>query len=225
MAGRPWLAATLLLAVMFAPVALAEKCTVATPYGDVEYECNAAASESTEAPPWWADERAQAIVGIVGLAASAGAGAYTFYRIKLRRRTLSDLVRAVESTFAESKAEPRAGVTTLVSLREEVRARHAKGRIEDAQFLELDRRVTTYLARLRRLDLDERFPALPPGLTRDLHVRVGDGLVSAADIAHLERHAGLMSISASQRAELFELLHAWAKDDGERGDSPTPKLA
>lgn len=219
MAGRPWALALVLLATVTltlgASVAEGKTCTIRSPYGDVEYECAAQAAESTDDAPWWANETAQAIVGIVGVTGSAGAGAYAFYRMRTRRRVLTDLVRSVETVYTTSKAEPREGVAKLVELRSHIRARHARGAIEDAQFLELDRRVTGYLARLRRLDLDERFGGLPPGLQRDLQDRVGDGLVSVADVAYFERHPGLVSVSASLRRELLDLLREWAMEDGE----------
>lgn len=228
-----WRRAILLgsLALALASVATAQKtCTIEQPGGGtVEYACGAGLDDESAAQadddPWWADNRTQAVLAVSGIVGSASAGAYTFYRVRVRRRTLADFVRAAERTYAESKAEPWVGAPKLASLRHDVRSRHESGRLEDAQFLELDKRISSYLSRVRMLEVERRFPDLPPAFVSDLRRLTDDGVVSRADAQRLGAHPALWRTAAATRAELVALLDAWAVEDGGHGASPTATVA
>lgn len=216
MAGRSGrlLAAALLVALAAAaPVALAKTCVVNTTWtGPVEYECGTEEERDAD-EPWWAKDTTQAIVAFAGIVVSGAAAGYTYYRMRERRKTLSDYVRAVESTYAAHKSNPAEGRPKLVALRAEIRTRHEKGRIEDAQFLELDKRLASYVARLRVLDATARFPGLPAAFLADLRTRVEDGRVSEADVDALAAHPSLWRMQATTRDEVVAMLRDWAAED------------
>ncbi len=205
----------------------AEKCTGETPWGKFEYDCGAAnpSGDGSAETPWWADDRTQAVLAFIGIVGSLSAAGYTYYRVRMRRRTLADFVRAVETTYAQSKAAPAEGVPKLALLRQEVRHRHTKGRIEDAQFFELDKRITGYLTRLRVMEVEHRFPGLPPTYLAELRHLVGDGVVSRADATRLSSHASLWRLPQATRDELNALLETWALEDRGEDDSAGGPMA
>lgn len=222
----------MLLLSLGAPAAHAEKCVIDSPYGGrVEYDCSASADEGTAASdePWWANNTTQAVLAVVGLAGSAAAGGYTWLRLKQRRRTLADYVLAVERTYTQHKASPDAGVPRLIELRGEVRARHEKGRLEDAQFFELDKRITDYIARLRLADIDRRFGGLPPGLLGEIRHVIADGNVTQEDCAFVDRMARHHQVPDGERARLVAALQAWTQEDGATkppaAPEPAPRMA
>lgn len=214
-------AAALLLAL--APLATAEKCVFESPGGRMEYDCGLTdedAEASEEA--WWASSTAQAAYAVVGLAGSAGAAAYGFHRVRARRHSLAGYLRSLETAYSAGKADPLGGTRRLVELRAEVRQRFHGGKLDDAHFLELDKRATESLLKLRLLYLEQRYPSLPPTVLSQVRTLIGDGNVSEGDVALLQRALAAHLVPLRTREELLRTLRGWVHEDG--GTSPPVPL-
>gem|GEM_PF-3775710 len=208
---------------LLAPVASAAICTVAGPYGNVQYQCDGGSGGAAKSSdPWWASPTTQAIVAFVGLAGSAIAGGYALYRVRARRKALTDAILSIERAYSETKGSPETGIPRLVALRQDFRALHQKGKLDDGHFLELDKRATEHIVRLRVLDLDRRFLGLPPGLMAEVRRLVGDGHVSQEDVDLVERHAAAFRVPEPRRGELVGLVRSWCTDDGAAEASAEP---
>jgi hypothetical protein len=221
MAWRLAAAAAVLLLGVAVPLAAADVCTAQGPWGAVQYACEGTAQKSAE--PWWARSTTQAIVAFVGLGGSSAAGGYAIYRVRERRKALTAAIRAIETTYAETKATPEIGIPRLVALRQDLRARHQAGKLDDGNFLDLDKRVTDHIVRLRVLDLDRRFLGLPPALMAEVRRLVGDGHVSAEDVDLVERHATAFRVPEPRLSELVSLVRSWCGEDvAPEGGAPLP---
>lgn len=191
--------------------------------GEMEYPCGSfdspPAQESSE--PWWATGTAQMIMAIVGIVGSLGAGAFTYYRMRSRRRALTVTLLAIESAYAEAKGGATAGIRKLTELRARVRADHQKGKLDDGHFLELDRRATQYLGNLRLLEIDRRFRHLPPLLLAEVRRFLSDGMLTQSEADLIEVRAAAYRIPDPARAELVTITRAWANEDGSREDALT----
>lgn len=218
MRGRLFLAVAV-VAVLAAPAVAAQRmCYVNSSGGQsVSYPCgsfDAAATEPEEDPePWYAGALAQTILAVVGLAGSAGAGGYTYYRVRSRRRTLTGLLASIERTYAAAKSDPGTGAMRLAEVRAEVRAAHDRNRLDDAHFLELDKRATQYLTNLRMLEIEREFATLPPALLAEIRRLVGDGGLSQTEADLIEVRAAAYRIPDAQRARLAGIIRGWAATD------------
>jgi hypothetical protein len=210
-------AAALVLLLAGIPSAAADVCTAQGPYGPIQYTCGGSSSASSSSGPWWATQEMQTILAIVGMAGSAGAGGYAFWRVRKGRKLLTDTILRIESTYAETKAAPEAGIPRLVALRAEIRARHQKGKLDDGHYLELDKRATDYIVRLRFLEMDRRFLGLPPALMAEVRRLVGDGVVSQEDVELVDRHANAFRVPEPRRGELVALVQSWCSEDVHAG--------
>lgn len=228
MSRRPFVLLAAALVLLALPTVEAQKtCRINNGgYQSVEYPCDYGSSTPAQAPakdePWWADNTTQAVLALVGLVGSAGAGGYTYYRMRARRRTLSDFVSAVERTYAQHKASPAEGVPRLLTLRSEVRARHERGRLEDAQFFELEKRINDYVLRLRLAELERAFPDLPHTLLGEIRHRLADGLVTEEDAVYLERQAALHHLPSVVRERFGQVLAAWSREDRPLAEAAPP---
>jgi hypothetical protein len=203
-------AALVLLAVL--PVASAAICTAQGPYGPIQYSCDDRSAPAS-AGPWWARADVQAIVAFVGLGGSALAGGYAIWRVRARRKALTQAMLDLDRAYADTKAAPEQGIPRLAALRAAIRQRHANGRLDDGHYLELDKRATDYIVRLRFLDLDRRFLGLPPALLGEVRRLVGDGHVSHEDVELVERHAAAFRLPEPRRGELVALVQSWCTED------------
>ena len=188
-------------------------------YGTVEYPCGSGESapeEGTDDEPWWASGQAQMILGVIGLVASAGAGGYTVYRVRSRRQALTVNLAAIETAYTDAKSDPENGIARLCELRAQVRDDHQKGRLDDVHFLELDRRVTQSLVKLRLLEIDRRFATLPPLLLAEIRRLLSDGTLSQSEADLIEVRTAAYRIHDATREELIALTRRWANDDGPR---------
>jgi hypothetical protein len=188
----------------------------ATPSPSPSPSTQAAAVPPPEPEPWWANGETQAILGVVGLAVSGAAAGAAVLAGKRRRRALRDYLAEIERAYDEHKLDPAPGVAELASLRAEIRAKHAKGALDDAHFLELDKLARERLARLRLAELDQRFHDLPTTLLTAIRRLVGDGSMTATDARLIERQAAAMGIAETQRAALVKLASEWARQDAAR---------
>lgn len=218
-----WLALAVVVLASSAPAASAQMCKIESKqYGTVEYPCGSGESGPGEAAeePWWATAQAQMLLGVVGLVGSAGAGAFAIYRVRTRRRALSVTLAAIESTYAEAKSDPEAGIAKLGAMRTTLRDEHQKGRLDDVHFLELDRRATQYLVKLRLLEIDRRFPTLAPLFLGEIRRLLSDGVLSTSEADLIEVRAAAYRVPEPARSELIQLTRRWAGDDAPAAAEP-----
>lgn len=191
-------------------------------YGTIEYPCGSGEGGTGSADDGSIWNRLDLILGVVGIVGSAGAGAYTFYRVRSRRRALTVTLAAIERAYVDAKSVPEAGLARLAELRADLRQQHEKGRLDDAHFLELDKRATQYLVRLRMLEVDRRFATLPPLLLNEIRRLLADGVLSQAEADLIEVRAAAYRIAEAPRAELSELARRWAAEDAPPIEEPAP---
>lgn len=197
--------------------ALAGTCRMGSDEWQMEYACpngDAASSQPGRASePWWASSTAQAVYAVVGLAASAGGGAYAYARVRSRRRTLGGFMTRIEEALAAGKATPTDGAQRLQAVRGDLKAAYAAHRVDDAHFLELDKRALAAVARLRTLELDARFPALPGGLRGQLAHLLADGTLSEAEVGLARAAVVAHPLPSRTRDDLLYMLNAWSFQD------------
>lgn len=224
--GAAWLAVVLVAT----PGAAAQTCKFRDPQSgmEMEYYCggpNAGqpvpASEAKE-EPWWATSTAQAVYAFAGLAGSAGAGAYAYYRVKRRRELLKGFMTRIDEAASAHKAAPDEGAALLASIRAELATLFHAHRVDDAHYLELDKRAATAIAKLRSLELDQRFPSLPPALRGQVTTLVSDGKVSQADVDLVRGSSAGALVPARLRDDLVGMLRTWAAQDAGDAVAPPP---
>lgn len=204
-------------------------CVVNGPYGPIEYDCSlrddddggASSSQSSGSEPWWTSDTAQAVYAFIGFGIPAAGGAWAFWRHRNRRQQLESFMRRLDETLAAHKADPATGSVALAALRQEIRLAFRQGRLDDAHFLELDKRATSFILKLRMFQLDHRFPALPVGLRHQVSTLISDGTVSDAEVTLVRNSLATQLIPGRVRDELLILLDHWARQDsGEPVYSP-----
>lgn len=203
------------LAIASAPASAQERtCRIESEqYGTIEYPCGSGETAPSGGAGGSFRDDLDIILGVVGLVGSAGAGGYAYYRVRTRRRTLTVTLAAIERTYVGAKSDPEAGIARLAQLRTGVREQHDKGRMDDAHFLELDKRATQYLVKLRMLEIDRRFATLPPLLLNEIRRLLADGVLSQTEADLIEVRAAAYRIPEAPRAELSELARRWAAED------------
>lgn len=225
---RPWLVLGVLLVTLSLPAALAQQqmCKIeSAQYGTITYPCGSgetADGGSRDDPAWY--ESLELWLGVVGLVGSAGAGTFAIYRVRTRRRALTVTLAAIESAYAEAKQDPETGIVKLAAMRMQVRDEHQKGRLDDIHFLELDRRASQYLVKLRLLEIDRRFANLPPLFLAEIRRLLSDGVLSTGEADLIEVRAAAYRVPEHARAELITLTRRWANDDASTGE-PAPAAA
>lgn len=192
-----------------------DKCVMNGPFGPIEYDCERVGgnSASTSDGSWWVSDEAQAVYAFVGLAASAAGGGYAYWRHRTRRERLQEYMRRIDDTLAAHKARPGEGARAVAAVRSELRAAFRAGRIDDGHFLELDKRATAGILKLRYLELDQRFPVLPPGLRNQVVTLLGDGSISDAEVQLVRTSLATQLIPGRVRDEILILLDGWARQD------------
>lgn len=192
-------------------------------------ECGGASGQSSgssEEEHWWASSTAQAVYAFVGLAGSAGAGAYAYYRVKRRRELLKGFMARIDEAASAHKATPAQGAALLAGIRAELATLFHAHRVDDAHYLELDKRAATAITKLRSLELDQRFPALPPALRSQVTTLISDGKVTQADVDLVRGSPAGGLVPARLRDELVGMLQTWAAQDaGDAVAAPQPKPA
>lgn len=227
---RAWLVLGVLLLTLGAPAALAAQQTCKVTYNGqvVEYPCGSgegAPSEGDDDLAWYEKPGFQAALGIVGLLGSAGAGGFAIYRVRTRRRALTVTLAAIEAAYATAKQDPETGIVKLAAMRTQVREEHQKGRLDDMHFLELDRRASQYLVKLRMLEIDRRFATLPPLFLAEIRRLLSDGVLSATEADLIEVRAAAYRVPEKLRAELITLTRRWASDDAAGEPAPAAAVA
>lgn len=141
--------------------------------------------------------------------------------MRTRRRALPGTLHAIERAYVDAKADPTAGIARLSDLRARVRHLHDKGELDDGHDLELDKRATSYIVKLRLLEIDRRFAHLPPLLLAEIRRLLGDGVLSASEADLIEVRAAAYRVADPARRELIELTRAWANEDTPSEPEPT----
>jgi hypothetical protein len=196
-----------------APLAAAEKCVIDSGGNRIEYDCAAGRDGGGSSEPWWASPTAQAGYAFFGLVASGAGGGYAFMRVKRRREMLAAYMHRIDETLVGSKANPAAGAASLGTVRGEMRTAFQAGKLDDAHYLELDKRAVGAILKLRLLELDQRFPQLPVSLRSQIATLVGDGKVSSAEVELVRTASASAPIPGRVRDEVMGLLAAWAAQD------------
>ena len=225
---RAWLVAGVLLLTLSVPAVLAQgTCKIESEqYGTITYPCGSgetAPSEGGDDSNVW--DQLDIWLGVLGLVGSAGAGTYAVYRVRTRRRALTVTLSAIEAAYAEAKQDPETGIVKLAAMRTQVREEHQKGRLDDIHFLELDRRASQYLVKLRLLEIDRRFPTLPPLFAAEIRRLLSDGVLSASEADLIEVRAAAYRVPEATRADLITLTRRWANDDSPAAPAPAAAAA
>jgi hypothetical protein len=176
-------------------------------------------TQAASAVPWWANEVAQATVGLVGLVVSALAALLAFLRVRRRRDLVARLLRRIESANTENRERPADGASVLGGIREDLRLHLAKRRIEDGQFLELDRRAAGYQTGLRLRLVDSATP-LPPTVRDAVRAALADGALHDADVARIRPMLEAAPIDLRARGSLLAALEIWARTDRALVEAP-----
>lgn len=167
-------------------------------------------------------------LGLISLLLAIAAIVVGSILVRHRRQSVGAYLERLDMTYAAFKDQPAEGIPRLAQLREEVRQRYTTGRLEDAPFLELEKRVTQYMARLRIIEIHAHVPQLPTKLVQEVERLVADGNVSPNDLARVEQLATRSRLSKAKKEPLLGLLASWAAQDQsvEAGPvAPVPRQA
>lgn len=165
------------------------------------------------------------ILGVV-LSVLAMLGSITVFIIagillRRRRYAVGTYLQRLDQTYAQYKDDPPQGVVHLSMLRHEVRRRYTAGRLEDAPYLELEKRVMQYIARMRMVELEQTVPDLPKRIEAEVDRLIGDGNVSQRDIERILDAATGSRVARAKREALADLMERWAHQDL-TGGGPVP---
>lgn len=222
---RGGLVVLILAVALLAPAALAQggTCRIETQsHGTITYPCGSGESSGSGDADGSFWDRLDIMLAIVGLVGSASAGGFAYYRVRTRRQTLTTTLAAIERAYADSKVDPASGIARLATLRADVRERHARGRIDDGHYLELDKRATQYIVKLRLLEVDRRFGMLPPLFLNEIRRHLADGVLTQTEADLIEARAGAYRIPEAPRAELADLVRRWASEDSGEAEQAVP---
>ncbi len=216
------------MVIVILPAATAQgQCNGSWKINDDGIECisDGAGGGTGSNVPFWANETSQAVVGFIALAGSIGGGTFAVMRVRKRRERLTMLLTSMESAFQNHKRAPHEGTQRLIRIRAGIRDLHKRGLVDDAQFLELDKRAGDYLVRLRLLELDQRFPALSPAVHAQIRALMADGRVTDAEADLVERQLDAAMLPAAARHDLVVTIRGWAEEDMPSSGKPGAPVA
>lgn len=200
-----------------------EICVIESGGRRIEYACDqSGARASSASEPWWAGDVAQAVYAFIGFGIPAAGGAWAYHRHRARRQRLDGYMTRMDDTMAAHRARPADGGRALVALRQEMRSAFRMGRMDDTHFLELDKRATMHVVKLRLLELDHRFPNLPPSLRHQVATLIADGSVSEAEVGLVRHSLATQLIPGRVRDELLLVLDSWARQDAGAPEAAGP---
>ncbi len=185
----------------------ADGCIV---YPDRTVDCTQRDAPQEGGANWDALDVALTVGTILASVLASAAGVVI---VRRRRRAVGTYLKRLEASFTRSKEDPAVGLQDLLALREEINARYQQGRLEDAPFLDLLRRIGHYLARVRMANLHQVAPSLPPKVTDVVLRCVEDGVVTVSDLQRIEEQARRSRVPAATRAQLMALVDSWSKQD------------
>jgi len=155
---------------------------------------------------FWTSNAAQTLYWVLGALGSGGAAIFGWTRVKRRRRELRTFINDVEKTFAQAKEQPDVGLPKLEALRRGLAASHNAGKLEDPQFLEMDRRLKDYVTRVRVIQLERAFPSMPVALFTDIGSLLADGTLSQSDLVLIDKRALQLGVPSAPRQDLAAFL-------------------
>lgn len=152
-------------------------------------------------------------LGVLGILITVVGAIFALVKVRQRRATVGTYLKRVEATYAKGRNDPPAALPDLVGIRSEVRRHYTKGRLEDAPYLELEKRITQYIGRLRLAELERAVPSLPAPVRARAEGLLADGIVSPDDVEAISAQASRSRVANAKRTGLVALFEAWARDD------------
>lgn len=157
---------------------------------------------------------------LLGLALTGAGALFGVTRVGAKRRRLARELAAIDKVHAATRHDPPACETALAERKAHARGLLVDGKIDEAQFALLERRIDELARDLRLAALDERFQYLPLGMVRQLRDMLADGRVTQWEREHfetaLERER---TMSDEQKAKVRMLVAEWfARDAAGRSD-------
>lgn len=108
------------------------------------------------------------VVGVIG----------GFLLTRRRKGKFSKYLKEVDSVYAEYKLKTKRLEAELYRLRDIINEEVHKGKIDEAAYSIIEKRIEKYLVEAREQEINDRFGGLPQNLKNDLQQRVKEGHLS-----------------------------------------------
>ncbi|HLE96362.1 MAG TPA: PQQ-binding-like beta-propeller repeat protein [Candidatus Thermoplasmatota archaeon] len=175
----------------------------------------------------FSQENQNATFFILGLVATTAGGLATLARLQRRRRRLEDELRAIDETYARTKARPMECEVALAQHKARARTLLLERRLEEVQCTVLERHVEELMRTLRMHEIEELLDHLPRGLARAMEEMLADGRITAWErrsfLAVLEDDRIL---APESKVRVLALIEAWyARDNATPSRAIVPEPA
>lgn len=162
----------------------------------------------------FAPENQERTFFLLGLLVTGAGGLVGVARLESRRRRLQRELAAVERAFEATRARPPECEAALNERKAHARGLLLDGKLEEAQFAIVEKRVDELARKVRLGTLDRRFEFLPLGMVNALREMLNDGHISAWEHRHfldaLERDELL---TREQKEKVRALIDSWFERD------------
>lgn len=151
---------------------------------------------------------------IIGLAVTLFGGFVGFLRLRHRLRILQRELERINRTYEQTRARVAECERALVERRAYAHVLLQDGKIDEAKFAVLEKRIDELLRNLRTGVLDDRFDFLPRGMARRLEQMLGDGRITAWEREHF-----LVALRADnlltppQKRQVEVMVDGWFRRD------------
>ncbi|MGQ0536495.1 MAG: hypothetical protein ACT4PT_10530, partial [Methanobacteriota archaeon] len=170
----------------------------------------------------FARENQDATFFVLGLTITLVAAAFGFARLQRNQRLLRRELAAVAAGVELTRERPPECEALLAERKARAHGLLLDGKLTDAQFGVLERRIDQLAREVRLGRLDERFDFLPHGIVKMLTGMLEDGRI--ADWEHrvvVEALEKDRNLSSEEKAKVRALIDDWfARDSGGRDASP-----
>lgn len=139
---------------------------------------------------------------------------FGFMRLRRGRGILHREMDALNAAYEGTQANPATCELVLSERRARAHVLFREGRLDEARFGVLERRIEHLQRQVRTAVLDERFDFLPRGIARKLEQLLADGTVTAWESKAFEailRTERLLT--ASQKEQVRRLVAGWSQRD------------
>lgn len=141
-----------------------------------------------------------------------------------KRRHVARLMKTVDHTYEEHKKYPSKAIEELKYLKRDFENDYSAGKIEENQFLILDKKITEYIAKLKESETEERVDSveaehLPSPLETEIKRALEDGHITALEANDLEQKIDGSDLPEPKKMELKEMVSKWRESDK---DMPPP---